>query len=41
MPLHGGDVVEIRRSAYPAHLVLSPTKDYFQILRTKLKWGER
>ena len=41
MPLHGGDVVEIRRSAHPTLLVLSPTKDYFQILRTKLKWGER
>jgi NAD+ kinase len=41
MPLQGGDVVEIRRSAHPALLVLSPTKDSFQILRTKLKWGER
>jgi len=41
MPLQGGDVVEIRRSAHPTLLVLSPTKDYFQILRTKLKWGER
>ena len=41
MPLQGGDVVEIRRSDHPALLVLSPTKDYFQILRTKLKWGER
>ena len=41
MPLQGGDVVEIRRSPHPTMLVLSPTKDYFQILRTKLKWGER
>jgi len=41
MPLQGGDVVEIRRSPHPTLLVLSPTKDYFQILRTKLKWGER
>jgi NAD+ kinase len=41
MPLHGGDVVEIRRSLHPTMLVISPTKDYFQILRTKLKWGER
>jgi NAD+ kinase len=41
MPLHGGDVVEIRRSDHPTLLVLSPTKDYFQILRTKLRWGER
>ena len=28
-------------SSHPALLVLSPTKDSFQILRTKLKWGER
>lgn len=41
MPLHGGDVVEIRRSVHPTLLVLSPTKDYYQILRTKLRWGER
>jgi len=41
MPLHGGDIVEIQRSPHPTLLVLSPTKDYFQILRTKLKWGER
>jgi NAD+ kinase len=41
MPLHGGDVVEIRRSPHPTMLVISPTKDYFQILRTKLRWGER
>ncbi len=41
MPLRGGDIVEIRRSPHPTRLVLSPTKDYFQILRTKLHWGER
>jgi len=41
MPLRGGDIVEIRRSSHPTLLVLSPTKDYFQILRTKLHWGER
>jgi NAD+ kinase len=41
MPLLGGDVVEIRRSVHPSLLVLSPTKDYYQILRTKLRWGER
>lgn len=41
MPLRGGDIVEIRRSPHPTLLVLSPTKDYFQILRTKLHWGER
>jgi NAD+ kinase len=41
MPLQGGDVVEVRRSNSRTLLVRSPTKDYFQVLRTKLRWGER
>ncbi len=41
MPLKGGDVVEIRRSGHRTQLVISPSKDYFQVLRTKLRWGER
>lgn len=36
-----GDVVEVRRSVARAKLVTSPSKDYFEILRTKLSWGER
>ena len=36
-----GDVVEVRRSEARTRLVSSPSKDYFQILRTKLSWGER
>lgn len=36
-----GDVVEVRRSEARTRLVCSPYKDYFQILRTKLSWGER
>jgi NAD+ kinase len=36
-----GDVVEVRRSESRTRLVISPSKDYFQILRTKLSWGER
>ncbi|MFO7578452.1 MAG: NAD(+)/NADH kinase [Pelovirga sp.] len=36
-----GDRVEVRRSASRTRLVSSPTKEYFQILRTKLSWGER
>ena len=36
-----GDVVEVRRSESRTRLVSSPSKDYFQILRTKLSWGER
>lgn len=36
-----GDRVEVRRSDSRALLVNSPNKDYFEILRTKLSWGER
>lgn len=41
MPLKGGDVVEVRKSRSHTLLVKSPNKDYFEILRTKLRWGER
>ncbi|PLY00947.1 MAG: NAD(+) kinase [Desulfuromonas sp.] len=41
MPLKGGDIVEVRRSVNRARLILSPDKEYFQVLRTKLRWGER
>ncbi|MCW8891806.1 MAG: NAD(+)/NADH kinase [Deltaproteobacteria bacterium] len=36
-----GDRVEVRRSESITRLVNSPSKDYFEILRTKLSWGER
>lgn len=36
-----GDVVEVRRSESRTRLVISPSKDYFEILRTKLSWGNR
>ncbi len=39
--LEAGDRVEVRQSAARTHLVKSPTRDYFEILRTKLSWGER
>jgi NAD+ kinase len=35
------DVVRIRRSAGRVRLIRDPNKSYFQVLRTKLKWGER
>ncbi len=41
MPLVGGDVVEVRRSSCATLLIKSPHRDYFEILRTKLLWGER
>ncbi len=41
MPLKGGDVVEVRRSKSLTRLIKSPSKDYFKVLRAKLRWGER
>jgi NAD+ kinase len=35
------DVAKIQKSEYTVPLVKSPFKDYFEVLRTKLKWGER
>lgn len=39
--LREGDSVEVRRALKTTALVMSRSKDYFEILRTKLKWGER
>lgn len=36
-----GDLVEVRKSQSRTLLIASPSKDYFEILRTKLSWGER
>jgi len=41
MPLQGGDVVEVRLSPNRTLLVANPKRDYFEVLRTKLRWGER
>ena len=41
MKLHSGDAVEIRRGASTVPLVQSETRSYFDVLRSKLRWGER
>jgi len=41
MQLQGGDVVELRQAKDRTLLIKSPSKDYFEVLRTKLRWGER
>jgi len=41
MELKPGDVVRVRRAEHRTRLVISRSKDYFEVLRTKLKWGER
>ncbi len=40
-PLEYGDEVTVKRSDHIVHLVKSSSRGYFEILRTKLKWGER
>jgi NAD+ kinase len=39
LPLAGGDVVTVTRSPRTIRLV-KPARDFFEVLRTKLKWGE-
>jgi NAD+ kinase len=41
IPLTSKDVVGVRRADAPIRLIRDPQKGYFQVLRTKLKWGER
>ena len=40
-PLQVDDVVEIRRARQSLRLVRGPSRTYFDVLRQKLKWGER
>lgn len=39
--LHYGDVVEVKKADAVIHLIKSPYRNYYEVLRTKLKWGER
>jgi NAD+ kinase len=39
-PLACTDVVKVTRSPRTLRLVKAPDRDYFEVLRTKLKWGE-
>jgi NAD+ kinase len=40
-PLAGGDVVECATSDFDVLLIQPPDKTFFDVLRQKLKWGER
>jgi NAD+ kinase len=40
-PLHENDRIECRSSQYELHLVRPPQQKFFDVLRQKLKWGER
>jgi NAD+ kinase len=39
--LRQNDIVEVKKSPFKTKLLIPCRKDYFQVLRTKLKWGER
>ncbi len=39
--LQAGDEITVRRSETPLRLIRPSTRSYFEVLRTKLKWGER
>jgi NAD+ kinase len=40
-PLAEGDVVRCRKSEYNVKLFKMAGRSFFDVLRTKLKWGER
>ncbi len=40
-PLEANDVVKIRRLERPLRLIRASNRTYFDVLRQKLKWGER
>jgi NAD+ kinase len=39
--LMAGDEVTVRRGDRPLRLIKPSSRSYFEVLRTKLKWGER
>ncbi|MSO45677.1 MAG: NAD(+) kinase [Acidobacteria bacterium] len=39
--LQAGDEVVVQRTERPLRLIKPSTRSYFEVLRTKLKWGER
>jgi NAD+ kinase len=40
-PLDEGDRVTVRRAAHPVRLLVPPGRNRFEVLREKLRWGER
>ena len=39
--LHEGDSIKVGKASTFTTLVVSHSRDYFEVIRTKLKWGER
>jgi NAD+ kinase len=40
-PLEPGDVIKVHKSRYSVKLISLPDKNYFKLLRHKLRWAER
>lgn len=40
-PIHPGDVIRVGKAKQMLRLVKAPARGYFELLREKLKWGER
>ena len=40
-PCTQGDVIRVKKAAQVLRLVKAPSRGYFELLREKLKWGER
>lgn len=40
-PVHQGDVIRVKKAPQMLRLVKAPSRGYFELLREKLKWGER
>lgn len=41
LQLQAGDEIRVRRADQPLRLIRPTTRSYFEVLRQKLKWGER
>ena len=41
LPLEVNDIIEIEKSEHKTKLIMPSERDYFKVLRNKLKWGER
>jgi NAD+ kinase len=39
--VEAGDRLEVRTSPEPLHLIKSPHRSFYEVLRNKLRWGER